>query len=566
MRKPSTAKKRNNKIHLRPISEVAESAGIKKKFLELHGPFKAKLSLELLSALKKKTPGKYIVMTSLTPSPLGEGKTVTSIGLSMALKKLKKKAIACLIQPSLGGVFGLKGPGSGGGKTQIYPTEDINFHLAGDTHAVEFAHNLCAAHLDNVLFRGNPFDIDMDSITWKRVTEVNDRFLRNVNIGMGSKADGITRRTAFEITTSSELMAILALASDLKDLKTRIGKVILGFTKKGKPITCEHLKITGALTAILKEALKPNLVQTSEGTACLVHTSSIADTSIGTSSVVADKIAMGLSDYTISETGFGAELGAEKTFDIKCRIAGIKPDAAVIVCTIRALKMHSGDYEITTSKIPREISSENVSAVERGFSNLEKQIENITNYGIPVVLCINRFPGNTEKEIDAIKKRAAVLGINNVAVSDVWNLGGQGGLDLAKAVIEACKIKHSFRYLYPLDLPIKDRIKRIAKTLYGAKEVTFSDTANKSASLLKKLKIDNLPICMAKTHLSLSHNPKRRGRPHGFKLPVEEIRIYNGAGFVTAFCANVKTMPGLSKTPRSTKIDLAENGAITGIF
>ncbi|MBL7155523.1 MAG: formate--tetrahydrofolate ligase [Candidatus Omnitrophica bacterium] len=566
MQKGSTTRKRNTKIHLRGIAEVAQSIGIKKKYLELCGPYKAKVSLDILNALKKKKTGKYVLVSSITPSLLGEGKTLTTIGLSMAFAKLKKKAVSCITQPSLGGVFGMKGTATGGGNARVFPSEDINLHLTGDSYAVEAANNLCASYLDNSIFRGNPLDIDPESIVWKRVTGINDRFLRNVNIGLGSKTDGISRRTGFETTSTSELMAILTLASDIKDLKERIGKIILGFTKKGNPITCEHIKVAGAVSALLKDALKPNLLQTTEGTPCFVHAGSVGNISLGASSIVADKIALALSDYVISETGFGADLGAEKSFDIKCRIAGFKPDAVVIVCTTRALKMHSGDVEINAGKPPRELSRENVSAVERGFSNMEKQIENLKNFGVPVIVCINRFTDDTEKELAAIKRRILGLGVNGVAVSDAWATGGQGGIELAEAVIAACKIKHGFRFLYPVDMPVKDTVRRIAKTLYGAKEVIFSDSASKKVALYKKLKLDNLPVCIAKTHLSLSHNPKRKGRPHGFKLPVEDFRIYNGAGFIIAFCANIKTMPGLPKIPRGIKINVTEEGKVVGLF
>ena len=564
-KRPSNTKK-TKKLLLRPIEGVARSVGIRKKFLERYGPYKAKVSLDILRGLKKRKAGKYILITSVTPSPYGEGKTLTAIGLSMAFKKLKKNAISCIVQPSLGGVFGSKGSGTGSGLSQVFPVEDANLHLTGDSHAVEAAHNLCAAYLDDSIFKGNPLDIDSESITWRRVIEANDRFLRNVNIGLGSKTDGIPRKTGFDITAASELMAILALSGDLKDLRERISKIIVGFTKKGKPVTCDDLKLTGPMTALLKDAIKPNLLQTTEHTPCFMHTGSFGNTSIGASSVMADKIALKLCDYVISESGFGADLGAEKFFDIKCRISGLKPDVAVIVCSTRAFKMHSGDYEITLAKLPRDLSRENVSAVERGLSNLEKQVENLRTFNIPVVVCINRFTDDTEKEILAIKKRAMKLGANGVAVSDVRVAGAQGGIELAQAVKEACKVKHGFRFLYPVDIPLKDKIKRIAKTIYGAREVTFSDGANKKALLLKKLKLDNLPVCMVKTHLSISHDPKRKGRPHGFKFPIEDIQICQGAGYILAISGNIKTMPSLPKSPRGTKIDVNEEGKVVGLF
>jgi len=564
---PVKASLRRPKKHiLLPIEQIARSLGINKKYVEMHGPYKAKISLDLLRLLKKKKTGKYILLTSITPTPLGEGKTVTAIGLSMAFKRLRKKAISCIPQPALSGVFGMKGTGTGGGFSQVFPREDTNLNMTGDTGGVEAAHNLCAAYLDNSIFNGNPFDIAVETITWRRVANVNDRVLRNINVGLGGKIDGVPRKTGFSLTGSSELMAILALSNGIKDMRERIGKIILGFTKKGKPVTCEDIKAAGAMTVLLKEAIKPNLLQTSEGTACLMHTCPFGNTSIGSSSVIADRIALALSDYAITETGFGAELGAEKFFDIKCRTSGLKPDACVIVCSVRALKMHSGDFEITAAKMPRDIARENISAVERGISNLEKQMENLANFGVPVVVCINRFRDDTEKEIQTVRRRAMELGAAGVAVSEVWSRGGEGGEELAKAVMEACKIKSSFRFLYPTDMLVRDKIRRIARTLYGAKDVTFSDAVNNKALLYKKLKIDNLPVCVVKTQLSLSQKPERKGRPHGFKFPVEDIRVNAGAGYIDAVSENIKTMPGLPKVPRGTKIDIDEDGNVTGLF
>ncbi|NQU95446.1 MAG: formate--tetrahydrofolate ligase [Candidatus Omnitrophica bacterium] len=565
-KKPVVAK-RKEKVNLKPITDVARFLGIKKQYLENYGPYKAKISLDLLRSLRRKKQGKYILVSSITPTPLGEGKTVTAIGLSMAFNKLKKKAVVCLMQPALGGIFGIKGTASGGGAAQVLPSEDVNLHLTGDTHAVESAHNLCAAYLENSTFKGNPMDIDTASIIWRRALDTNDRSLRNVNIGLGSKTDGTTRKVGFEIVDSSEIMAILALSDNIKDMRERLGKVILGFNKKGKPVKTEDIKVAGAMAALLKDAIKPNLLQTREGTPCFMHTGAPGDTSLGVTSVVADKIALGLCEYVITESAFGADLGAEKFFDIKCRAGGLTPDVAVLVCSVRGLKMHSGDVDVVLGRpLPKDIFHESVSAVERGLSNLEKQVENLTTFGIPVVVCINRMKDDTDKEITAITRRVATFGAAGVAVSDAWAQGSEGAMELASAVISACKTKHSFRFLYPTDMPIKDKIKRIAKTLYGAREVKFSDEANKKVLDLKKLKLDNLPICMVKTHLSLSNNPKRKGRPHGFKLPVDDIRIFNGAGFIAAFCGSIKRIPGLPKVPRGTKIDITEEGKITGLF
>jgi len=558
--------RKTKKMELKPIESIALSAGVKKKHLEPCGPYKAKVSPDILkSSKKKKKKTKYILITSVTPTILGEGKTLTAIALSMAFKKLKKKAIACIPQPSLAGVFGIKGTGTGSGCSRVLPTDSINLHFTGDGRAVEAAHNLCAAYLDDSIFKGNHFDVNTDSIIWKRVVDVNDRALRNVNIGMGGKSDGVSRKTTFELTAASELMAILTLSQDFNDLRSRIASSTVAFTKKEKPLTCEDMKATGAISALLRDALKPNIVQTIEGTPCFVHTSSKADVSIGGTSVIADKIALGISDYVITETGFGADLGAEKFFDIKCRASGLSPDAAVIVCTTRALKVHSGDFNVTSKKIPREFFRENVSAIERGLSNLEKQIENLRTFGVPVVICINRFNGDSEKEINAIHRRAADLGAHSVAVNKAWSDGGEGAVELAKRVIEASSVKSTFRFLYPLDIPITDKIKRIAKTLYGATEVTYSEEAQQKMALFKKLKIDNLPICMVKTPFSLSHNIKKKGRPHSFRLPVDDLYIASGAGYIAAICSHAQAMPGLPSISRTAKIDINENGEIAGL-
>jgi len=566
MKKGQRGKKKSLTPNLKPIEEIARSAGIRKKYLEMHGPYMAKVSLDILKAIRKGKKGKYVLLTSVTPTPFGEGKTLTAIALSMAFKKLKKKAISCIMQPFLGGIFGIKGTATGAGLSRVFPSEEANLHLTGDTHAVMSAHNLCAAYLDNSIFKGNPLGIDPASIAWTRVIDTNDRSLRAINTGLGSKSDGISRKTGFEIVPASELMEIITLAESVKDLRVRIGRIIVAFTAKGKPITCDNLKVAGAMTVLLKDAMKPTLLQTTEHTPCFMHSSSLANASIGSSSLVADRIALGLSDYVITETGFGTDMGAEKFFDIKCRVGGLKPDACVIVCSTRSFKAHSVDFDINMGRLPRELSRENVSAVEKGLSNLEKHIENLRTFEVPVVLCINRFQGDTDKEIHAITRRAQGLGVFAVVVSDAVTTGGQGAMALAECVIRACKENSGFRFLYPLDIPIRDKIRRIAKTIYGAKEVTFSEEANKKAIALKKLKLDNLPICVAKTHLSISHNPKRRGRPHGFKFPIEDIDIHNGAGLITAYSDNIKTLPGLPKIPRGTKIDIDEEGRAVGLF
>ena len=557
----------SQKAKLLPIIKIARKLGIREKYLELYGDFKAKVSLNILKSIKSRNSGKYIFVTAITPTPFGEGKTVITIGLSMALNRINKKACACIRQPSLGPVFGIKGGAAGGGYAQVVPMEDVNLHLTGDFHAASVAHNLCAAYMDNSIFKGNPLDIDTNNINWKRVVDVNDRFLRHINIGMGSKNDGIPRKTGFDITAASELIAILALAQDLQDLRQRIGRIVVAYSKKMKPITAEDIKVAGAMTVLLKDAIKPNLLQTLEKTPCFIHSGPFANIAHGNSSIIADKIALKLSDYVVTEGGFGADIGGEKFFDIKCRISGLKPDVAVLVCSVRALKAHSGDYDITSGKpLNNIILRENVSAVERGCSNMDKQIENIKVFGVPLVVCINKFIHDTEKEIAAVKRRALAAGADAVCLSEVWEKGGEGGIELARTIVNLIREKKSnFRFLYPLELSIKEKISRIAKTIYGANEVAYSEIAEKKISMYKKLKYDKLPICMAKTHLSLSHDPKRKGRPRGFKLPVNDLQLSAGAGFIYVLCGDIKTMPGLPKNPCGTEVDIDKNGQVVGL-
>lgn len=556
------------KAKVLPIEKIARKLGIRSKYLECYGQYKAKVSLDILKRLKSRKSGKYVFVTAITPTPFGEGKTVTTLGLSMALNKLNKKATACIRQPSLGPVFGIKGGASGGGYAQVLPMEDVNLHLTGDFHAASIAHNLCAAYLDNSIFKGNPLDIDVNNINWKRVVDVNDRFLRHINIGMGGKSDGAPRKSGFDITAASELMAILALAQDFNDLRSRVGKIVVAYDKNQRPITTEDIKVAGAMAVLLKDAIKPNLLQTIEKTPCFIHSGPFANIAHGNSSIIADKIAIKLSDYVVTEGGFGADVGAEKFFDIKCRISRLKPDVCVLVCSVRALKVHSGDFEAKSGRpLDNLILRENVSAVERGCSNLDKQIENIKCFGVPTVVCINRFNSDTEKEIQAVKRCALSSGANRVAVSEAWAKGGEGGIELAKAVLDAIKKEKShFRFLYPLDLSIKEKISRIAKTIYGAKEVSYSEIADNKISMYKKQKFDKLPICMAKTHLSLSHDPKRKGRPRGFKLPVSDLVLSAGAGFIYVLCGDISTMPGLPTVPCGTKVDIDKHGQVVGLF
>ena len=552
---------------LKPITEIAKKIGVPRKYLELYGDYKAKVSLDIIKKNKNRKNAKYIDVTAITPTPLGEGKTVTTIGLSMALNRIGKKTITCIRQPSLGPVFGIKGGAAGGGYSQVIPMEDFNLHFTGDVHAVSLAHNLCAAFLDNALFRNNYLNIDMMKIYWRRVVDVSDRSLRNVDIGQGTKSDGVPRATGFDISVASEIMAILALTENLSDLRKRIGRIVVAMTKGGKPITAEDLKVAGAMTVLLKDAIKPTLIQTTENTPVLVHAGPFANIAHGNSSILADRIAVKLADFVVTESGFGADCGAEKFFNIKCRASGLKPDVVVLVCTIRALKMHSGRFNVVAGKsLDKGLTSENLDALTEGCSNLEKQIENIKLFRIPCVVAINKFSFDTKKEIEFVKKIALQAGADDVALSEVWAKGGRGGINLAKAVAKAAHKKNNFRYLYSLSLPIKDKIEIIAKKIYGAKNVCYSTLANEKIKLYIKLKYDKFPVCMAKTHLSLSHDPQLKGRPEGFTLPIRDIRASMGAGFLYALCGEMRTMPGLPTTPAGTKIDIDKKGKVVGLF
>ena len=554
-------------VKLKKIEDVARKIGIPSKYLTKYGKYIAKVSLDLLKGpAKSRKEGKLVLVTSITPTHLGEGKTVNTIGLGMALNRLGKKAISCIRQPSLGPSFGVKGGATGGGHSQVLPSEEINLHFTGDTHAATSAQNLCAAFLDNNLFWGTKPKFDKNAITWERALDLNDRALRNIAIGGGGKLHGVSRRTNVSITPAGECMAILSLAEDVKDLRSRLGNIVVGYGEKGEPVTAEDLKCAGPMSVLLKDALQPNLVQTIEHTPCFIHTSAFANTSHGSSSVIADKMALKLSDYTVTESGFGADLGAEKYFDIKCRESGIRPDVAVINCSVRALKVHSGDYAVkNVSVLPSDLAKENLSAVDRGCSNLEKQVENLKMFGVPIVICLNRFEGDSKKEIDVVMKRAQALGVQGIAISEVYKMGSKGATDLAKEVIKASKEKMRFRFLYPLDMNLKNKVERIAKSMYGASEIKYSEQALKQIQRIESAELDDLPVCMAKTHLSLSNNPNKKGRPRGFKLPVEEVNASAGAGYITVKCEGVNTMPGLPKAPRGMKIDLnVKTGEIKG--
>jgi formate--tetrahydrofolate ligase len=549
-----------------PIEKIAKKLKIDKIYLIPYGNYIAKIDLKILEKTKFKPQGKYILVTAITPTPLGEGKTVTTIGLSMALNKLEKLTTACIRQPSLGPVFGIKGGAAGGGYSQVLPMEDFNLHFTGDVHAVGLAHNLAAAFLDNSLLKGNRLNINIDKIYWRRVVDVSDRALRNVKIGLGSKDDGIPRDSGFDITVASEIMAILALSSDLKDLRQRIGKIILADNLDGKPITTEDIKVAGSMVVLLKDAIKPNLIQTIENTPCFVHAGPFANIAHGNSSILADRIALNFSDYVVTEAGFGADCGAEKFFDIKCRVSGLIPDAVVIVCSIRALKAHSGKFSVVAGKpLDEELVKENIPAIEQGICNLEKQIENIKVFGVPVVVAINRFNSDTDKEIDFVKKKTIEFGADDCQISEVWAKGSKGGIDLAKAVIKAVSLPKKFKFLYPLDMPIKEKIKIIATQIYGAKDVEYAELVEEKIRLFTERGWDKMPICMAKTHLSLSHDPALLGRPRDFILPVRDIRASIGAGFLYPLCGTMQTMPGLPSHPVGEKIDIDDKGNIIGL-
>lgn len=547
------------KAHMLPITEVAAKLGIGEEDIELYGRYKAKLSMDLIKRVQDKPDGKLILVTAITPTPAGEGKSTTTVGLAQGLAKIGQKVIVALREPSLGPCMGIKGGAAGGGYSQVVPMEDINLHFTGDFHAITSAHMLLAAMLDNHIQQGNALNIDPRRIVWKRVVDMNDRELRNIVVGLGGKAHGVPRQDGFDITVASEVMAILCLATGLHDLKERLSKIIVAYDYSGNPITAGMLKAQGAMAALLKDAVKPNLVQTLENVPAIIHGGPFANIAHGCNSVMATKTALKLADYTITEAGFGADLGAEKFFDIKCRYAGLKPDAVVLVATVRALKMHGG--------VPKtDLATPDVEAVKRGIVNLEKHIENIKQYGLPLVVAINAFAQDTPEELEAIRSHCAAHGVN-VALSEVFAKGGEGGIELAKEVVAlATSGKADFKLLYGEELSLKEKIETIAKNIYGAVGVNYTKEASNALKDFEKMGYGHLPVCMAKTQYSFSDDPALLGRPEGFEITIKNCRIAAGAGFVVVLTGDIMTMPGLPKVPAAEKIDVSDDGVISGLF
>ncbi|MBQ7838344.1 MAG: formate--tetrahydrofolate ligase [Clostridia bacterium] len=545
-------------VEMKPITEIAAAAGIDNKYLEQYGNYKAKVDLSLLKDSDKKE-GKLVLVTAITPTPAGEGKTTTTIGLADGLKKIGKNVMVALREPSLGPVFGVKGGAAGGGYAQVVPMEDINLHFTGDFHAIGAANNLLAAMLDNHIYQGNALNIDPRRITWKRCVDMNDRQLRFVTDGLGGRVNGVPREDGYDITVASEIMAVLCLATSITDLKERLSRIIVGYTYDEKPVTAGQLNAAGAMTALLKDALKPNLVQTLEGTPALVHGGPFANIAHGCNSVMATKLAMKLGDYAITEAGFGADLGAEKFLDIKCRYAGLTPSAVVIVATIRALKMHGG--------VPKtELNGENLEALEKGIPNLLRHVSNIKNvYKLPSVVAVNRFPTDTDAEVQLVIDKCKELGVN-VVLSNVWAEGGKGGVELAEEVVRLCEQPNDFTFSYELEGSIEDKIEAIVKKVYGGDGISVLPAAKKQIAVLEAMGCANLPVCMAKTQYSFSDDPTKLGAPENFTVTIKNVKISAGAGFIVVLTGDIMTMPGLPKVPAAEKIDVDENGKISGLF
>jgi len=547
-------------VQMKPIREIAESLGIKEKDIDLYGNYKCKIDYNIMKTMEDKKDGKLILVTAINPTPAGEGKTTTTIGLGDALHRLGKKVVIALREPSLGPVFGVKGGAAGGGYAQVVPMEDINLHFTGDIHAIGAANNLLAAMLDNHIYQGNELGIDVRKITWKRCIDMNDRQLRFIVNGLNGRTNGVPREDGFDITVASEIMAILCLSRDMNDLKERLRKIVVGYTRDDKPVTAGELKAEGAMAALLKDALKPNLVQTLEHTPAFVHGGPFANIAHGCNSIIATKMALKLGDYVVTEAGFGADLGAEKFLDIKCRIAGLKPSAVVIVATVRALKHHGG-------ALKENLGKEDLTALERGIPNLLKHIENITvKFGLPAVVAINRFPTDTDAELQFIEDKCRELGVN-VALSEVWAKGGEGGIKLAEEVIRlADEGKDNFRYIYEDNMPLKEKIEAIAREVYGADGVEYAPSVLKELAKLEAYGFGSYPVCMAKTQYSLSDDPQKLGWPRGFKISIRNVKVSAGAGFIVALTGEIMTMPGLPKVPAAEKIDVDASGVISGLF
>ena len=543
----------------RPITEIAEKIGVGDEYIEQYGKYKAKIDNKLLKDRAGDPDGKLILVTAITPTPAGEGKTTTSVGLADGLRKIGKKSIVALREPSLGPVFGVKGGAAGGGYAQVVPMEDINLHFTGDIHAIGAANNLLAALLDNHIQQGNALGIDIKRITLKRVVDMNDRQLRHIVAGLGGRLQGVPREDGFDITVASEVMAVLCLAEDIIDLKNRLGKMVIAYTFDGKPVTAHDLKAEGAMAALLKDAIKPNLVQTLEGTPAFIHGGPFANIAHGCNSLTATKMALKLADYTVTEAGFAADLGAEKFLDIKCRMSGLRPNAVVIVATVRALKYHGGVEKAN-------LTEENLEALEAGLPNLLQHVDNIKNvFGLPCVVAINAFPTDTQAELDLVREKCSEMGVN-VALSEVWAKGGEGGMELAEEVVRLCEEPSDFHFCYDLDLPIMDKLRAICKKIYHADHVLLVENAPKQIKTLTELGYDKIPICMAKTQYSFSDDPTLLGAPRGFTVKVRDLKVSAGAGFIVALTGSVMTMPGLPKVPSAEKIDIDENGVISGLF
>jgi len=552
---------------MRPIVEIAESVGIAEEELDFYGKWKAKVHLSALERLADRPNGKYIDVTAITPTPLGEGKTVTTIGVSQALGVLGKKVVTCIRQPSLGPVFGIKGGAAGGGHSQVVPMEDFNLHLTGDVHAVSIANNLLAAMIDAHLKHGNRLNIDAQTISWRRVIDLNDKWgVYNIVSGLGGERR-VPRETGFDISVASEVMAILALATSLEDLRQRLGRIIVAETYDGEPVTAEDLKAAGAMCVLMKDALMPNLMQTLENTPVFVHAGPFANIAHGNSSIIADQMALKLADYVVTESGFGGDCGMEKFLNIKCRVSGLVPNCVVIVATVRALKMHGGIGTVRPGKpLPKELIEENLPALEKGCENLAKHVANARLFGVPVVVAVNRFTEDTDREVELIREKAVAAGAEGAYLSEVWAKGGEGGTELAEAVAAACEKANDFKFLYPDDMSIKEKIETIATEVYGADGVDYDRVAERKIETFTKWGLDKLPICMAKTHLSLSHDSNLKGRPRGFRVPVRDIRPSAGAGFLYPLLGTFSTMPGLPSTPAAVNVDIGEDGRVVGLF